>query len=127
MTRRTTRLGATVAALVLLGGASALAVTRPVVELEKDSCAGPVAAAMTAADGSVVFHNMDAGRYVVTLPAETGAMSVAVAEGGTDRWVSGRLSAVTDGRRYAVGSDGQRLVVAVTRGGGEIHVRLGGR
>lgn len=126
MTRGTTRLGAAVAALTLLSASGAWSWSRPMVELEKDDCAGPVAVVAAAADGSAVFHGMDAGRYVITLPAEAGGLGVAVAEGGEGRWISGRLSPVTNGRRYAVGADGGRIVVAVTRPGGEIRVRLDG-
>jgi len=124
MTRGTTRLIAAVVALALLGAPAAFARGRQMVELERDSCAGPVAAVMSGENGVAVFHNLDAGRYVVTLPAEAGRVSVAVADDG-GRWISGRLSAVTDGRRYAVGRDGERIVVAVARGGA-ISVQLDG-
>lgn len=125
MTRGIGGLIGAVAALCLLGASAALAGQRPMVELEKDSCAGPVAAVMTGEDGVAVFHNLEAGRYVVTLPAETGRVTVAVADDASGRWISGRLSAVTDGRRYAVAADGQRIVVAVGRGG-EIRVQMDG-
>jgi hypothetical protein len=128
MTRGTTRLGAAVAALALASAsaASAWSGSRPLVELERDDCAGPVAMVVAAADGSAVFHAVEAGRYVITLPPEAGALTLVVAEGGEGRWISGRLSPVTDGRRYAVGADGRRIVVAVARSGGEIRLRLDG-
>ena len=96
------------------------------VELEKDSCAGPVAAVASGADGAAVFHGVEAGRYVVTLPADARGVAVSVSSSDSGRWMSGRLSGVTDGRRYAIGADGQRLVVAVARSGGEIRVQLDG-
>ena len=127
MSKRTTRPGAAIAALVLmaLSAAPAWSASALMVELEKDTCAGPVAAVSAKADGSVVFHHLDAGRYVITLPAEAGGMTLTVADEAGGRWISGRLSAPSDGRRYAIGSNGQRIVVAVA-GGGEIHIQLGG-
>ena len=127
MTHGIRRFGAAFAVVsALLAGSAAWAGSRPLVELEKDSCAGPVAMVMAADDGSVVFHGLDAGRYVITLPAETGRVTLAVAEADTGRWISGRLSGVTGGRRYAIGEDGERIVVAVARGGGEIRIQLRG-
>lgn len=127
MSRRIARLGAAVAAVTaLLAGSVAWAGIRPMVELEKDSCTGPVAMVMARPDGSVVFHGMDAGRYVITLPAETGRVTLAVAEGGTGRWIPGRLSAASNGRRYAIGDDGEKIVVAVAERGGEIRIQLRG-
>jgi len=125
MTRGKIGLGAVCAAVVLLAGsaASAWPGSALTVELEKDSCAGPVAAVAAGAGGVVVFHHLDAGRYVITLPAEAGGMRLSVADGG--RWVAGRLSGVSNGRRYALGDDGQRIVVAV-HGDGEIHIQLDG-
>ena len=129
MIRRTTRLGAALAALALLGAASAAFAwsgQRTVVELEKDSCAGPVAAAAAGADGSAVFHEVNAGRYVISLPAEVRGVTLSVADSESGQWISGRLSSPADGRRYAIGDDGQRIVVAVARAGGEIRVQLDG-
>lgn len=123
MTRGMIRLGAVCAAIAALAGPAAWARPALTVELEKDSCAGPVAAVVAGAGGAVVFHHLDAGRYVISLPAEAGGVRLAVAEG--DRWIAGRLSAVWNGRRYALGEDGERLVVAVG-GDGEIHIRLEG-
>ena len=127
MTRGMIRLGAVCAAVIVLAGpgAGSAAWARPAltVELEKDSCAGPVAAVAAGAGGVVVFHHLDAGRYVISLPAEAGGVRLAVAEG--DRWIAGRLSAVSNGRRYALGEDGARIVVAVG-GDGEIHIQLDG-
>lgn len=126
MTRGIGGLGAAIAALVLLCAPAAFAGARPMVELEKDSCAGPVAAVVSGSDGSAVFHGVEAGRYVITLPAEARGVTLSVSTSDSDRWVSGRLSAATDGRRYAIGADGQRIVVAMARGGGEIRVQLDG-
>jgi hypothetical protein len=117
------RLGAVCAAVVMLAGSAAWARPALTVELEKDSCAGPVAAVAAGAGGLVVFHHMDAGRYVISLPAEAGGLRLTVAEGG--RWIPGRLSAVSNGRRYAIGEDGERIVVAVG-GDGEVHIQLDG-
>jgi hypothetical protein len=128
MTRGIGRLGAAVAALALLAGvaAPAWAARALTVELEKDSCAGPVAAVAARDDGTVVFHHLDAGRYVISLPAEAGGMTLAVSDPASGRWISGRLSAAADGRRYAIGGNGERIVVTVA-GDGEIHIRLAGR
>lgn len=127
MTRQFARLGAIAAvAAALLAGSGAQAGIRPTVELEKDTCAGPVALVMAGPDGSAVFHGLDAGRYVITMPAEVGALSLAVAEGDTGRWIPGRLSAAADGRRYAIGADGQRIVVSVSQSGGEVRIQLRG-
>lgn len=129
MTRGMIGVGAVCAAVIaLLGpGAGSAAWARPgsalTVELEKDSCAGPVAAVAAGAGGVVVFHHLDAGRYVISLPAEAGDVRLAVADGG--RWIAGRLSAVSNGRRYAVREDGERIVVAVG-GDGEVHIQLDG-
>ena len=125
MTRGIGRLIAAVVTLALLGAPAAFARGRSMVELERDSCAGPVAVVMSGENGVAVFHNLEAGRYVVALPAETGRVTLAVADDASGRWISGRLSAVTDGRRYAVDRDGQRIVVAVAHGG-EIRIRLDG-
>lgn len=125
MTRGIGRLIGAVVALALLGAPAAFARGRQMVELERDSCAGPVAAVMTGENGVAVFHNLDAGRYVVTLPAEIGRVTLAVTDDASGRWITGRLSAVTEGRRYAIGRDGQRIVVAVPRGG-EIRVQFDG-
>ncbi len=127
MTNGIRRIGAAFAVVsALLAGPTAGAGSRPLVELEKDSCAGPVSMVMAAGDGSVVFHHLDAGRYVIALPAETSGVTLAVAEADTGRWIPGRLSGVTGGRRYAIGADGERIVVAVARGGGEIRIQLRG-
>ena len=123
MTRGMIRLGAVCAAVIVLAGSAAWARPALTVELEKDSCAGPVAAVAAGAGGVVVFHHLDAGRYVISLPAEAGGVRLAVAEGG--RWIAGRLSAVSNGRRYALGEDGERIVVAVG-GDGEVHIQLDG-
>ena len=123
MTRGMIRLGAVCAAVIVLAGSAAWARPALTVELEKDSCAGPVAAVAAGAGGVVVFHHLDAGRYVISLPAEAGGVRLAVAEGG--RWIAGRLSAVSNGRRYALGEDGERIVVAVG-GDGEIRIQLDG-
>lgn len=128
MTRGKIGLGAVCAAVVLLAGsaASAWPGSALTVELEKDSCAGPVAAVAARDDGTVVFHHLDAGRYVISLPAEAGGMTLAVSDPASGRWISGRLSAAADGRRYAIGGNGERIVVTVA-GDGEIHIRLAGR
>jgi hypothetical protein len=108
-----------------LTGTAALAGPRAVVELGRESCAGPVAVAATDTEGAVVFHNLAAGRYVISLPAETGGLAVAVVDSASGRWLSGRLSGVTDGRRYAVDESGQRIVVALVRDG-DIRIQLAG-
>ncbi|MBI5942000.1 MAG: hypothetical protein HY859_16410 [Caulobacterales bacterium] len=126
MTGAIARLGAAVAAVALLAGSAAWAGSRPLVELEKDSCAGPVSMVMAAGDGSVVFHHLDAGRYVITLPAETSGVTLAVAEADTGRWIPGRLSGVTGGRRYAICAYCERIFGSVARGGCEIRIPLRG-
>ena len=70
---------------------------------------------------------MDAGRYIISLPAEAGSVRLAVlADNDTGQWIPARMSAVSNGRRYAIGEDGQRIVVAVPGADGEIHIQLDG-
>ena len=129
MTRGIARLGAAVVVVAALMVASAAwawpPASRTTVELETEACTGPVAAVLSGEDGAVVFHGLNAGRYVIALPQDAGRMTVTVVEGGVGRTISGKLSPVTNGRRYAVGADGSKIVVAVASGG-QVRLRLDG-
>ncbi|MDP1632740.1 MAG: hypothetical protein Q8L66_15095 [Caulobacter sp.] len=112
------------AAVLLAASGAAWAGQRAVVELGLDSCPSPTAVAATGADGAVVFHNLNPGRYVVSLDAGASGGAVVIDQLGSGRSVAGRLSAPEGGHRFAVDSGGRRIVVDVIRGGGEIRVQL---